>query len=322
MRIGQTELPHGLMLAPLAGFTDHAMRALCHRAGAEYCVTEMVSAKAICYGDRKTPLLSRIYPEDGPCAVQLFGREPDFLAEAASVVAAGDGGVPPVAIDINMGCPVPKVAGNGEGSALMREPALVEKIVAAVAARVSLPVTVKIRAGWDDAHRNAPEVARAAEAGGAAAICVHARTRAAMYAGNADPAVIAAVKKAVAVPVIGNGDIRTGADARRLVETTGCDGVMVGRAAVGDPFVFRSILREWQGLPPAPPTPQECYAAAEELLRLRAAEKGEDLAVRESRKQAAAFLHGFPSAAACRAQVCRAATIPEMLDALSVLLTL
>ena len=322
MRIGQTELPHGLMLAPLAGFTDHAMRALCHRAGAEYCVTEMVSAKAICYGDRKTPLLSRIYPEDGPCAVQLFGREPEFLAEAAAVVAAGDGGVPPVAIDINMGCPVPKVAGNGEGSALMREPTLVEKIVAAVAARVSLPVTVKIRAGWDDAHRNAPEVARAAEAGGAAAICVHARTRAAMYSGSADPAVIAAVKAAVSVPVIGNGDIRTGADARRLTEATGCDGVMVGRAAVGDPFVFRSILREWEGLPPAPPTPRECYAAAEELLRLRAAEKGEDLAVRESRKQAAAFLRGFPSAAEHRARVCRAVTIPEMLDALAVLLTL
>lgn len=320
MQIGQHILPHGLCLGPMAGFTDHAMRAGCHERGAEYTVTEMVSAKAVCYGDKKTPLLARVYPEDGVCAVQLFGSEEYFLAEAARRLADGcAGGVMPAAFDINMGCPVPKVAGNGEGSALMKDPALVERLVAAVAKATPLPVTVKIRSGWDAAHINAPEVARAAEAGGAAAIFVHARTRTAMYSGRADYAVIAAVKEAVSVPVVGNGDVVDGESALRLLRETGCDGIMVGRAAVGNPFVFEEILAALEGRPYTRPVGEAYYQAALAQLHMRAAEKGEAAAVRESRKQMAMFVHGFPAAAACRARIHEAATVADMVDCLSVL---
>lgn len=320
MQIGGFELPYGLCLAPMAGFTDHAMRASCHAMGAEYTVTEMVSAKAVCYGDKKTPLLARVYPEDGVCAIQLFGSEADYLAEAARRLAAGvAGGVTPAAIDINMGCPVPKVAGNGEGSALMKDPSLVERLVFAVVKATPLPVTVKIRSGWDTAHINAPEVARAAEAGGAAAIFVHARTRTAMYSGRADYGVIAAVKQAVAVPVIGNGDVVDGESALRLLRETGCDGLMVGRAAVGNPFVFAAIRAALRAEAYSPPCGEAYYRAAMAQLAMRVKEKGEAVAVRESRKQMAMFVHGFPSAAACRARIHEASSVTEMEECLSIL---
>ena len=320
MQSGPYVFPYGLSLAPMAGFTDHAMRAACHAMGAEYTVTEMVSAKAVCYGDKKTPALARVYAEDGPCALQLFGSEEYYLAEAARRLFAGAaGGLLPVAFDINMGCPVPKVAGNGEGSALMKDPCLVERLVAAVAKATPLPVTVKIRSGWDGAHVNAPEVARAAESGGASAIFVHARTRAQMYSGRADYAVIAAVKQAVSVPVVGNGDVVDGESALRLLRETGCDGVMVGRAAVGNPFVFAEIKAALQGVPYRRPGGKEYFRAAMAQLAMRAGEKGEAVAVRESRKQMAMFVHGFPSAAACRARIHEAATVAEMEECLSVL---
>ncbi len=323
VRIGELLLPHGLMLAPMAGYADYATRRLSSYYGAEYCISEMVSAKAVCYGDKKTPALARIFEEEAPCAIQLFGSEPDFLAEAARRLSCGAaGGRAPAAIDINMGCPVHKVAGNGEGSALMKNPKLVEKIVAAVKGAVSLPVTVKIRAGWDSEHKNAPEVARAAEAGGASLICVHGRTRAEMYSGRADLAIIRAVKGAVAVPVIGNGDIVDGASALTMLQETGCDGLMVGRGAVGNPFVFREILDTLEGRTNRPPSGEERYRAACMQLAWRCEEKGEHVAVAESRKQLSAFLRGFPASAVARAKVHAATEIKEMQQALSVLLTL
>lgn len=321
LKIGNLTLRHGLMLAPMAGFADYATRRLCAAYGAEYCVTEMVSAKAVCFRDKKTPALARIDESEAPCAIQLFGADPAYLAEAAARLSGGAaGGVAPVAIDINMGCPVHKVAGNGEGSALMKDPALVERIVAAVRGATSLPVTVKIRAGWDENSINAVEVARAAEAGGASLICVHARTRQAMYSGKADPCVVKAVKNAVSVPVVGNGDIVDVPSALRMLET-GCDGLMIGRGAIGDPFLFRAIAAALEGKAAPPPTGEERYAAACQQLAWRVAEKGEPLAVAESRKQLAAFLHGFPDAAATRARIHTATTAREMQECLAILLT-
>ncbi len=322
LQIGSAVLPHGLLLSPLAGFTDHAMRTVCYECGAEYSVSEMVSAKAVCYGDRKTQLLARIYPSDGPTAIQLFGREPQYMAQAAARLyeQCTAWGTLPVAFDINMGCPMPKIVNNGEGSALMREPALVEKLVAAVAAATPLPVTVKIRTGWDREHKNAPEVARAAEAGGAVAICVHGRTRTQMYSGEVDLAAIALVKAAVSIPVIGNGDVTDVASARRLLSETGCDGIAVGRGAVGEPFLFARIAAALTGENFREPSGEECYAAALRQLSLRIAEKGEESGVLESRKQMASFLRGFPRAAAARAAIYTAKTEAEMKEHLSVLL--
>ena len=191
MKIGSVNIKNGLILAPMAGFTDRAMRLVCHMAGAEYSVTEMVSAKAVYYGDRKTHALARIMADEGPAAVQIFGSEPDVMAHAAEVLMRGEaGGVPPVAIDINMGCPVKKVYSNGEGSALMKSPELIYKIVRAVSGAVDIPCTVKIRAGVDAAHKNAVECALAAEDAGACAVAVHGRTREEMYSGRVDTGII------------------------------------------------------------------------------------------------------------------------------------
>lgn len=323
LTIGNKTFRHGLSLAPLAGFTDHAMRAVCHALGAEYTVSEMISAKAVCYGDKKTPTLARIYADEGASAIQLFGSEPHFMAEAARrLYAMREEGVLPFAFDVNMGCPVPKVAGNGEGSALMKTPALAAEIVAAMVKATPLPVTVKIRAGWDGEHKNAPELAKMLEAAGAAAICVHGRTRAQMYSGKADLSVIAAVKAAVSVPVIGNGDVCDGESALRMLRECGCDGIAVGRGAVGNPFVFSEIAAALEGRAYTPPTGEERYAAAMQQLRLRAQEKGERTAVLESRKQMAAFLHDFKSAPAARARIHEAGTLADMERELRVLLSL
>ena len=323
MQIGSVLFPHGLFLGPMAGYTDFAMRTVCREMGAEGLVTEMVSAKAVVFGDRKTIPLARVSAEECPCAVQLFGHEPEVLAEAARIVAAGVGGdVAPTMIDLNMGCPVHKIVSGGDGSALMRDPALAERIVRAVRDAVKIPVTVKIRLGWDDAHRNAPEVARAAESGGADAVFVHGRTRTQFYAGTADYRGIGEVVRAVSLPVIGNGDVRDAEGGARLLRESGCAGIMVGRGAVGNPFLFRTLAALLSGQPlPPPPTAAEKYAVAKRQLTLAAKEKGESVAVLEARKHLGEYLRGIRGGSAARAEIFRAESAGEMLRILAAALS-
>lgn len=317
MLIGNTELKHGLMLAPMAGFTDRAMRLVCHNHGAEYSVTEMVSAKAVCYKDKKTHALAKIMSDEGPCAVQIFGSEPDIMARAATALSGGEeGGVPPVAIDVNMGCPVHKVFSNGEGSALMKNPDLIYKIVSAITKNVDLPCTVKIRIGVDKEHINAVECALAAESAGAAAVAVHGRTRVEMYSGKANLDIIKNVKESLHIPVIANGDIESGEDAAYMLRYTGADGVMVGRGAIGNPFVFAEISRALSGEEYTPPTLEERIDAALLQLSVAVSEKGEEVAVREARKQIALYLRSFRGAALIRAQINRAERYEEVEAAL------
>lgn len=318
MNIRNIQIPHGLCLAPMAGYTDAGLRRVCRLWGAEYMYTEMVSAKAVVYGDRKTAALARIYGDEGPVAVQMFGNEEDILARAAEILSAGvPGYARPVAIDINMGCPVPKVYGNGDGSALMRDPELIRRIVRAVTASTDLPVTVKLRAGIDRAHVNAVECALATEDGGAAAVAVHGRTRAEMYAGRADRTVIRDVKAALQIPVIANGDITSAAEAENMLRMTGADGLMIARGAIGNPFVFSEILAAIDNRPYTPPSPRERMKTALLQLDVSVRDKTENLAVTESRKQMAAYLTGFRGAAALRADIHRAtcrADIERILD--------
>ena len=313
MKIDNINLKYGLMLAPMAGFTDRAMRLVCHRHGCEYSVTEMVSAKAVCFKDKKTHALARVMADEGPCAVQIFGSEPEIMAHAAEVLSLGEaGGVPPVAIDINMGCPVPKVFSNGEGSALMKNPDLIYKIVKAVSESIAIPTTVKIRAGIDKESRNAVECALAAEEGGASALAVHGRTRVEMYSGKADMEIIKNVKKSLHIPVIANGDITSGEDAVRVLRETGADGIMVGRGAIGNPFLFSEILCALSGGEYAEPSLDERIDTALFQLSQAVTEKGEVVAVREARKQIALYLRSFKGAAQIRAQINRAEKYSEV----------
>ncbi len=318
MHFSSVELKHGLFLAPLAGYTDYAFRTVARSFGAEYLTSEMVSAKAVCFRDRSTLPLACVKQEELPCAVQIFGHEPDIMARAAAFIAEGmEGGVPPTAIDINMGCPVHKIAGNGDGSALMKDPRLAEEIVRSVRDAVKLPVTVKLRAGWDAHHINATEVARAVEAGGADMICVHGRTKTQGYSGTADYSVIRDVKRAVSVPVVGNGDVRSAASARRLLDETGCDGIMVGRGAVGNPFVFREIVAMLEGRDCPPPSREELYETALRQLSLAIADKGNTIALLESRKQLSNYISGIRGGAAHRAALVTASTYDEVASILA-----
>ena len=250
IKIGSFNLKNVIMLAPMAGFTDFSFRKICREHGAEYTVSEMVSAKALCYeqtakkGECKTAPLAAVKREEEPMAIQLFGSEPQFVAEAARMIEEREyrgcvSDISPTAIDINMGCPMHKIVGNGEGSALMKNPRLASEIVSAtVKALKNTPVTVKIRAGWDESSKNAPEMARMLEDAGASLICVHARTKEDMYSPGIDMSIIEKVKRAVSIPVIGNGDICSAPDAVNMMRATGCDGVMVGRGALGNPWIF------------------------------------------------------------------------------------
>lgn len=314
--LGTLTLPHGLLLAPMAGYTDYGLRRVCHEAGAELTVTEMISAKATVFGDKKTHALARIREDEGPCVLQLFGAEADDLARAAEILSQGvEGGVPPVAIDINMGCPVHKIFSNGEGCALMRDPSHIERLVRAVCAATELPVTVKLRAGIDSATRNAVDCALAAEAGGAAAITVHGRTRQQMYSGKADREIIKNVKNSLHIPVIANGDIVSGESALATLADTGADGLAIGRGAVGAPFVFSEILCALRGERYTPPSVEERTAWALRQLSLTVLDKGEALAVRECRKQLASYLSGLRGAAALRARIHTASTVRDVEDA-------
>ncbi len=314
MRLGEHNFKHGLMLAPMAGFTDRAMRVVCHGQGCELSVTEMVSAKAVVYDDKKTYKLARIMPDEGPVLLQIFGSEPDVMAEAARRLStpADTLAASPIGIDINMGCPVHKIFSNGEGSALMRSPNLIYDIVKSVSRATSLPCTVKMRLGIDSKSINVIECAAAAEEAGASLLTVHGRTRAELYSGKADWYVIAKVKESLHIPVIANGDIITAEDAVRALEITGADGIAVGRGAVGDPFVFAKITAALEGREYTEVTMDERAALALLQLEIAAEEKGEEVAVREARKQIAQYFRSFRGAAELRSEINRALTINEV----------
>ncbi len=312
MQIGNIYLGMGLSLAPMAGFSDIAMRILCHRYGSDYSVSEMISAKAVTYGDKKTFSLAKISENEGPTALQIFGSDPDIMAEAARILTEGSDGIKPCMIDINMGCPVHKIFSNGEGSALMRNPELIEKIVSAVRKSIKIPVTVKIRKGIDDSNINAVECAKAAEAGGANAVCVHGRTRVQMYSGTSDRKIIEKVKLSLHIPVIANGDITSGEDAVKMISDTGADGIAVGRAAVGNPFIFSEIKAFLNNKSYTPPTIEERIEAALLQLRLSVENKSEKNAVLEARKQIALYVKGVRGASEIRGRINQAASYSEV----------
>lgn len=279
----------GVILAPMAGVTDYAFREVCGSLGACATVTEMVSAKALCYGDKKTASLLR-RNEGVVCGVQIFGSDPEFMARGARIaleLSRCD------FVDINMGCPMPKIVNNGEGSALMKDPALAGRIVRAVRDAVSVPVTVKTRKGWDKSHVNVVELAQILQDNGAAAITVHGRTKTMLYSGTADWDIIAQVKQAVSIPVIANGDVVSPEAALRCLRRTGADGVMVGRGAFGDPWLFQQIRAALEGEPvPERPPLAERMELALRQMELARADKGEHIACLEARKQLAWYLRG------------------------------
>ena len=315
MKIGNVEIKHGLFLAPMAGFSDRAMRRVCSEMGVEYSVSEMISAKAVTFGDKKTYSLANIRPDEGPVALQIFGSEPDIMARAANMLSTrdfGEGYASPCAIDINMGCPVHKIFSNGEGSALMRDPELIYRITRAVKENTDLPVTVKHRTGIDEKSLNAVECAMAAESGGASLITVHGRTKAQMYSGSVNREMIKNVKRSVQIPVIANGDILSGADALSMLNDTGADGIAVGRGAVGNPFIFREIICALEGEEYREPSLEEKVEVALWQLRLAIEDKGERIAIPEARKQIASYLHSFRGAAAIRAKINQATEYGEI----------
>lgn len=318
--IGKTHLPHGLMLAPMAGVTDAAFRAVCRRFGAEYTVTEMISAKALWYHDKKTAVLARIAEDEMPCAVQIFGSEPEIMAYAARTLSAPDTPCTriPAAIDINMGCPMPKIVNNGDGSALMKDPVLAGNIIEAVRAATDLPVTIKIRAGWDASSKNCTEIAKIAAALGVSAIVVHGRTRSQLYAPPVDLDCIAAVRDTVdsSIPVIGNGDIYSYSDAHHMMEVTGCDGVMVARGAYGNPWIFSEIAHGMDGEDFVPPTARERLEVALSHLDRLLLYKGGYTGIQEGRKHLAWYTKGFPGSAALRAEIMHAETAEQMRELL------
>lgn len=300
LKIGSVTLDNNILLAPMAGVTDLPFRLLCREQEAGLVCMEMVSAKAILYKNKNTESLLTIHPQEGPVSLQLFGSDPKILSEMARQIEERPFSI----LDINMGCPVPKVVGNGEGSALMRQPKLVEEIVTAVVKAVKKPVTVKIRKGFNDTCVNAVEIARIAEQCGAAAVMIHGRTREQYYTGEADWEIIAKVKDKLSIPVIGNGDIKDGASAEAILRRTGCDGIMVGRAARGNPWIFRQIaayLQDGTVLPA--PEKEEIRAMILRHAKMQLEYKGEYTGIREMRKHVSWYTAGMPDSARLRRTV-------------------
>lgn len=310
MKIGNTEIQGYAALAPMAGVADRAFRELCTGYGAAYVISEMISSKGVSMGDRKSKALMQLSPAERPAGVQIFGSDPETMAKSVETVLR----VNPQFVDINMGCPAPKIAGNGGGVALMRDPVLAEKIVAAVKkACGEIPVTVKIRAGWDDAHINAVEMAKRAESAGASAITVHGRTRQQMYAPPVNHSIIAEVKKAVLIPVVGNGDITDGMRAAKMLEDTNCDFLMIGRGALGRPWIFQQInayLSEGRILP-EPPVAERMRVMCRHVQMI-CDYKGERIGIREARKHAAWYTKGIRGAAEYRRQLGQLESIAQL----------
>ena len=300
LKIGNVELENNLILAPMAGVTDLPFRLLCKEQGCGLMYTEMVSAKAILYKNRNTGPLMEVRPEEEPVALQLFGSDPEIVSDIAAQVEDG----PYAFIDINMGCPVPKIVNNGEGSALMKNPKLVEEILTALVKKVKKPVTVKFRKGFDDDHISAVEIARIAESCGVSAVAVHGRTRAQFYSGKADWDIIRQVKEAVKIPVIGNGDIFTPEDAKRMLYETGCDGLMIARGAKGNPWIFSRTLHYLEtGELLGPPDKEELKETILRHAQLQIQFKGEYLGLCEMRKHLSWYTVGLPHSSSLRNDV-------------------
>lgn len=300
IRIGNVKLKNNVFLAPMAGVTDLPFRLLCSEMGAGMVCMEMVSAKAILYNNKNTEEMLEIREEERPVSLQLFGSDPDIMAEIARRIEDRPFDV----LDINMGCPMPKIVNNGEGSALMKNPRLVGEIVSKISSAIKKPVTVKIRKGFDAEHVNAVEIARIAEESGAAAVAVHGRTREQLYEGKADWEIIAAVKDAVKIPVIGNGDVTDGKSAAEMIKMTGADGILVGRAARGNPWIFKEITEYLdRGISLSKPSKEQLVQMMKRHYELLLEVKGEYIATREMRKHVGWYTAGLPNSAAMRRRV-------------------
>ena len=314
LSIGNITLDNNIILAPMAGVSDLPFRLLCHEQGAGMVCMEMISAKAILYHNKNTESLLEIHPEEGPVSLQLFGSDPAIMAD----IAAGIEDRPFQFLDINMGCPVPKIVGNGEGSALMKNPLLAGQIIEAVVKAIGKPVTVKIRKGFDEEHVNAVEMAHVAQESGAAAVAVHGRTREQFYSGKADWDIIRQVKEAVTIPVIGNGDVVDGESALALLQQTGCDGIMIGRACQGNPWIFREVKNFLEnGTTCERPTNREILDTILKHADLQLQYKGEYIGIREMRKHVSWYSAGIPNSARFRATINAMESMEELKKAVS-----